>query len=322
MKHLLQQPADQGYPAEYLIARIRGRRSRLIAEWRPLVFEPDVSDYLASGRYQGFVRERSPDRIWRNLLQEYGWVYRQMNEQLRAVFRPFILYTELKTLFICLREAKDRNLEKADLLEASLLSDRVKTVLTTAPDPAAALPEIEKLFLPLSGQFSGLAKTLETNGLRGVEQKLVNTFLAAVAGMRRLHPVMKTFFVRLIDSRNILSAYKFLKLEEAGRPPFLPGGTMPETGMREVIQKDDLMGICSLVRQYAGIRIDRPDPTKVELALYRGITAFLKKEGREPFGPGPLLDYLWKCSLEVMNLSLLLSTRDLERDLVAAELVQ
>jgi vacuolar-type H+-ATPase subunit C/Vma6 len=70
------------------------------------------------------------------------------------------------------------------------------------------------------------------------------------------------------------------------------------------------------------MKIDAPDPTKVEIALYKAITIFLKKEGREPFGIGPILDYLWKCSLEVMNLNVLYYGRDLERDVVTAELVQ
>jgi vacuolar-type H+-ATPase subunit C/Vma6 len=59
----------------------------------------------------------------------------------------------------------------------------------------------------------------------------------------------------------------------------------------------------------------------VELALYKGMTRWLRKEGREPFGAGPILDYLWSCSIEAMNLSVLYQGKDLERDIVAAELV-
>ncbi len=78
----------------------------------------------------------------------------------------------------------------------------------------------------------------------------------------------------------------------------------------------------SLVREFSGIKIETPDPTKVETSLYKGMTRFLKKEGREPFGAGPVLDYLWKCSLEAMNLSVLFYGKDLEREAVMAELVQ
>jgi vacuolar-type H+-ATPase subunit C/Vma6 len=133
---------------------------------------------------------------------------------------------------------------------------------------------------------------------------------------------MRTFFARIIDSRNLMSMYKYLRLAQTALPPFIPGGNISETRLREAIAKENFFGISTLVREFFGIRIDAPDPTKVEIALYKAITQFLKKEGREPFGIAPMLDYLWRCSLEVMNLSILYSGKGLERDLVTAELVQ
>jgi vacuolar-type H+-ATPase subunit C/Vma6 len=319
---LLQQMEDRGYPVEYLLTRIRGRRSRLISEWRPLIFEAAMAEYLASSRYQGIVRDRSPEGFWRNLLREYRWVYRQMNQDLRELFGPFFLYSELRTLFICLRHMKDKNTRAAgELLDVSLLSGEIKEVLNTSPDSASAVAAVERLFLSLSTEFAGLARKLEAEGLRSVEQKLINTYLAVMAGSA-LHPIIKTFFARVIDSRNIMSMYKHLRFEQKAVPAFIPGGTLPEARLREVIAREDLFGICSLVREFCGIKIDAPDPTKVEVALYKAITAFLKKEGKEPFGPGPILDYLWKCSLEVMNLNVLIRGKDLEREAISAELVQ
>ena len=322
MQHLLQTPPDRGYPTEYLLTRIRGRRSRLISDWKPLVFEAALQDYLASNRYHGFVRERTTDSIWRSLVREYRWVYTQMNEDLRRIFRPFFLYSELRTLFICLRHLTDPKSGKTeDILDQSLLSDEVKQVLAGSTDRGSAIRDIEPFFLTLSPRFAGLTETLDRDGLRGVEQRLTNDYLEVI-GEQRLHPIMKTFFARLIDSRNILSMYKYLRLEPQGaRPQLLDGGTVTASRM-EAAAKEDLLGICSLVREFFGVRIDAPDPTKVETALYRGVSDYLKKEGREPFGIGPILHYLWKCSIEVMNLSVLLQGRDFERDLVTAELVQ
>lgn len=295
----------------------------MISDWRPLVFESAIQDYLSSSRYQGFVKERSPERIWQNLVQEYCWVYLQMNEKLRQIFRPFFLYSELRTLFICLRHVKDRNAgSAADLLDKSLLSDHIKSVLSAAQDTETAVRGIEKIFSSFSGRFSGLVEIFGTSGLRGVEQKTADAYLGAVMEIRRLHPIMKSFFARLIDSRNVLTLYKFLRLEQHKRPLLLAGGTMTEKHMQDITSREDISGICTLVRELVGVRIDTLDPTKVELALYRGLTGFLKKEGREPFGPAPILDYLWRCSLEVMNLNILLSGKDLERDVVSAELVQ
>ncbi len=268
------------------------------------------------------MKERSAEDLWRNLLKEYRWVYTQMNEQLREVFRPFFLYAELRTLFIGLRRLKDSSGDRAgELLGVSLLSDQIKEILISGSDMAEAVYVIEKCFLSLSDEFKGLTEAFEAEGQRAVEQKVANTYLAVIV-RKRLHPVVRKFFARLIDARNIMSAYKHLRLEERKMPPFISGGTLPAAELREMTAKEDLFGISSLIRKFFGTKLDALEPTKVELALYKAITRFLRKEGREPFGAGPILDYLWRCSLEVMNLSILIQCKDLEREAVAAELVQ
>ncbi|HLO24777.1 MAG TPA: hypothetical protein VK187_01600, partial [Geobacteraceae bacterium] len=78
----------------------------------------------------------------------------------------------------------------------------------------------------------------------------------------------------------------------------------------------------SLVNEVTGVRLERTEPAQVEHALYRGMTRWLKRAGRDPFGAAPILDYLWRCSLEAMNMNVLYYGRDVERELVAAELVQ
>lgn len=281
-----------------------------------------MQDYLASSRYQGFVRDRSSESVWRNLLREYRWVYRQMNAQLREQFGPFFLHTELRTLFLCLRRLKDKNPAPAgDLLEMSLLSDEIRKILSTSPDIPTAVERLERFLVPVSGRFTGLTKNLEAAGLRAVEQTLTQVVLERIVH-EKLHPLMRTFFERLIDARNILSMYKYLRLEQASFPPFIPGGRIEMARLQETAVKENFPGICSLVREFFGIKIDAPDPTKVEIGLYRGVTVFLKKEGREPFGVAPILDYLWRCSIEVMNISVLMNGKDIERELIAAELVQ
>ncbi len=318
---LLRDLEDRGYPVEYLLSRIRGRRSRLISDWRPLIYDAAPMEYLASSRYQGFVRERTPEGLWRSLLREYRWVYTQMNGTYRELFRPYFLYAELRTIFICLRHLEHEQSGRInELLEDSLLSDDVAAILSGSVDTAAAVQGIERAFLALSERFRGLAAALDSEGLRGVEQRLTNTYLALV-GAANLPPLMKAFFIRLIDSRNIMSAFKYLRMEKQAHPVFIAGGTIPETEFASIIGKSDLSRVNALVRGFSGLKGEAFDTTRVETSLYKGITRFLKKEGREPFGAGPILDYLWKCSLEVMNLSVLLHGKDLEREAVTAELL-
>jgi len=319
---LLRNPADHGYPVEYLLSRIKGRRSRLIRDWRPLLFDPGQFESQPSLKTGGFQKDRSSDAVWRNLMGEYQWVHGQMNQELRDIFSPYFLYTELRTIFICFRRLGDKKAGVVEeLLDKSLLSDEIKKILMLSADLQSAVSGIERRFSDFSPRFQGLGKALESGGLRSVEQRLLETYFAVTIGSR-LHRLMRAFFVRLIDGRNILSLYKYLRLEFKTRPFFIPGGGISEMTLRDAMQKGELLAVVPLVRECTGITVERPDATSIEVALYRGMTRWLRKEGRDPFGVAPILDYLWQCSIEAMNLSVLYHTRDLEREAVAAELVQ
>ena len=319
---LLRKSPDPGYPIEYLLSRIKGRRSRLIRDWKPLLFDPALYESLPTGGTGGFQKGKTADAVWRNLMAEYQWVYSQMNQQLRDIFFSFFLYAELRTILICLRHLIAKKAGSIDeLLDKSLLSVEIKKVLLFSTDLQAAVRGLERLFSSLSVRFLGLGRTLEASGLRGVEQRLIGDFLSVVTESD-LHLLLKKYFSRLIDARNILGLYKFLRLGLKVRPVFIAGGTIPEVRLNNIIKKDDLPGVALLVREYTGIAVERPDSTAIERALYRGMTRWLRREGRDPFGIAPILDYLWRCSIEAMNLSVLHHAKDLEREAVAAELVQ
>lgn len=319
---LLESLEDRGYPFEYLLSRIRGRRSKLIRDWNALIYDIGSLEYLYPARYRGFVTEKSPEGIWKVLIREFRWVYTQMNEKLREIFCPFFSYSELRTLFICLRHLRNRKTGRTqELLAVSLISESIKHVLLTSEDIPSAVSEIEQIFLSLSDRFTGLTETLESEGLRGVEQQLTNSYLVHTINTG-LHPVIRTFFVRIIDSRNIMSLYKYLRLNAKKIPFFISGGSIDEARLREVREKEDLLGIRSLIYDFAGIRLETFSPSRVEHVLYTGITRLLKKEGREPLGVGLILDYLWRCSIEAMNLGVLMYGKGLERDLIAVELIQ
>ncbi len=319
---LLQDLADRGYPAEYLLSRIRGRRSRLIRDWKRLIFDEALFASSLSQMPGGMLKAKSPDEIEGNLMREYRWVYGQMNRRFREIFGPFFLYAELRTLFICLRRLPDRKGGALDeLLSRSLLPDAVKDVLLLSTDLKEAVSGIERFFTSLSKKFSGLSEVLEAEGLRGVEQHLTERYLAETVNSAT-HPLLKMFFSRLIDARNSISLYKYLRLELKTPPPVIPGGQISEARLLEIAKSGDLVEVGSLIQELTDIPVERPDPTLVELALYRGMTKWLKRAGRDPFGAAPVLDYLWRCSIEAMNLRALYYGKDLEREAVIAELVQ
>ncbi len=320
-RELLKQERTRGYPIEYLLSRIRGRRSRLISDWRPLIYEASPLEHLASAQYHGFVRERTAEGMWRALLLEHGWVHGQMDEETRQMFAPYFLYAELRTVFICLRYLEgDKAQKSGEVLGVSLLSVEVKAVLR-AGAITDALAGLELMFGALSPGFMGLSAAYEEKGLREVEQLLTHRYLSFVRELP-LYPVVRAFFSRIIDSRNILALYKSLRAGTTESGQFLAGGTVPVQRLADLAEKEDIFEVTGLIRQAAGVVIASPDPTQVEAALYRGITKFLKGEGKDPLDAALILDYLWRCSLEVMNLSMLLAGKDLEREEVAAELVR
>jgi len=318
---LLQQPVDRGYPVEYLLSRIKGRRSRLITDWKTLVYEYEPLEYLAFAQYVGPITEKTPDAVWLRLAKEYQWIYAQMNAGLREVFYPFFLYSELRTLYICLRHLQNKTIESVnDVLEASLLSDEIKDVCATSDDAATAINRIEHVFLSRSGTFNGLVSRYEQEGLRGVEQQITNSFLQHTMQQAKLHPLLREYFSLLIDSRNILALYK--QLRSMGKDvTFIPGGHLIAEDLEHAGANGNLLDIGPLVKKYTGSEADVSRITDVEKALYQTMTKFLRKAGRRASPVGLILDYIWRCSIEAMNLSVLFQGKGLERDEVMAELV-
>jgi vacuolar-type H+-ATPase subunit C/Vma6 len=318
---LLETPDDRGYPPEYLLSRIRGRRARLFRAWKSLVFDPAPLETLSAARRGAGRAITSPDAVWRLLTAEYRWVYSQMNRDLRDLFRLFFLYAEIRTICICLRRIQGKKpVTMDDLLETSLLGRPVKEVLRTSETLTDAVRAVEALFLTISGEFAGLGRVAEKEGLRAAEQQLVHRFLLFATGAQ-LHPLMRAFFSMIIDARNVMGLAKCMNLSLKEPPLLAPGGSIPPSRFQRILSSGDIFEVISLVKDVAGIVIAVPDSPAVEIALYRGITRKVRAAGKDPLHAGVMLDYLWQCSMETMNISLLLQGIDLNRERLAAELV-
>ncbi len=321
MTGILRNPDDRGYPTEYILSRIKGRRARLISDWRPLVNAVDPFERATGSRGPAVSSTRAPEDAWKSLGREYCWVYAQMNERLRRIFRPYFLYAELRTLFICLRQLEQKKTGTVEeMLNSSLLSEAVRHALLANTDERRAVEEIEVLFARWSPRFTGLTDQYDSDGLRGVEQKLTNTCLVVLMS-GQLGRLMEGFFKRMIDARNIMSLYQYIRLEESSLPVLIDGGTISLGRLQVAAASQDLMKVLDLVRVSSGITRDVSDPLRTEISLYRGMTRWMRREGRDPLGEGLILAYLWQCSIEAMNLSVLYHGRNLDRDLLVTELV-
>lgn len=319
-RSLLRREQRPGHPPEYLYSRVRGRRSKLIRDWRAVLRDATPAQHLASAEYRGFVRDRTLEGMWGSLLTEHAWAFGQMDEELRCRLAPYFLYVELRTLCMCLRHrSAEHEQEVNGLLDPSLLSRELKELLRSAALPGL-LVELEERFSALSPLFRGLSARYADAGLRSAERFLTDAYLEYVLTLP-LYPVLRGLFIRLINSRNLLLLYKVLRFGAKDPATFIPGGTIAPDQLETALQRDDLFAVLPLLRQATGIALSEPDLTRLETALYRSITKHLRREGRDPLGMALVLDYLWQCSLEMTNLSLLFAGKDQGREEIAAELV-
>ena len=319
---LLEKAPDRGYPPDYLFSRLHGRRARLVRDWDALASSTSPLEQLPEGHYQRTVGERTPEAIWKALLFEYGWVYRQMNRQLRETFSPFFLYAELRTMVICIRYLRELRKDAVkQMLMASLLSDEIKKILSGNDDPVSAVREVEKTFLRFSERFEGIAEIMRTEGLKVFEQNLVERYLSLIAGVGT-EPLLRAFFRRLIDARNMLALAKLLRIGTITGQGFIPGGTVGAKRFDDILAGRNTPAADTLLHELTGEMISAVDLKEIETCLYRSISRWLKRESRTAAGFGPALYYLWKCSIETVNLSILFYGQELGKDTVAAELVR
>jgi len=318
---LLQSIKDRGYPTDYLLSRLRGRRIYLIRDWERLLFSSDPLEYLSSTRYGEFTAKESTEGVWQYLLKEFQWVYFQMNRGLQDIFWPFLFYSEIRTLLICLRYKKRKALEGnvERLLSFSLLSEGLKTLLKER-ELISVIEGMEEVFISLSDRFRGLKDVFIKDGLKGLEQRLTATYLEHIVNSD-VHPVIRGFFIYLIDSRNIITLHKHLRWSLSTPPSFVHGGSIREARLKEVIDKQDISGIGQLIYKLTSFMVEKPTATYVENSLLRGLTRFLRRRGRESLNVGLILDYLWRCYIEARNLSLILYGKGLDRDILTGELI-
>ncbi|MDX1762965.1 MAG: V-type ATPase subunit, partial [bacterium] len=290
-----------GYPTDYLVSRIRGRRGGLTRDWRS-----PIETGVAPG-----VGKEEP---WSGLLKEYFWVYRQMNGRLRTIFGPLFLFFEMKTLVLCLRNKGARDMSRvAELLNHSLLCDQIRKALLKEEELAETIRSLAATLTHFSGRFEGMEEIYGSEGLRAFEERLARTCLEYFR-QSKLHPLVEAFFVRLIDLRNLMSCYKHLrwKIEEA--PPYIPGGRMGESELRGLVAGENMEKVLKSKR--AGDR-----EAGIDVVLLRELTAQVQEGGKEAVGIGVILDYIWRRYIEARNRMILLHGKALDPHALAREMI-
>ena len=319
---LLQEIKDRGYPAEYLLARIHGRRKSLLSNRDRVLSGPELSEYHVLSDHGTSISAHPQDGTWKRFLKESSWIYYQMNNRLRNIFRPYFMYSELTTLLICLRykAAKGSSAEIARLLEFSLLSEKIRYQLNTDTDVPSVLNMLEKKAFFIHDNSAGLEQAFLKDGFKGVEQKISGALFEYILNMNT-HPLITRFFVFIADARNIITLHKYMRWDTTSVPSFIEGGNIKKTTLTDILRSYNTDALAALVYRQTGLRIDSPDAARAETALQRRLTGMIKKWERESPDIGLILNYLWRCAVEAKNLSILYHGRELDRGILKEELV-
>lgn len=319
---LLQEIKDSGYPSEYLLARIHGRKLSLPGNWESVLSGIDIPEYPVAYGHGKSISTHTQDSTWRRFLKEPAWIYHQMNNGLRKLFRPYFMYMELNTLLICLRykAAKGNSPEIEHLLEFSILSDKIQALLKTGTDLLSILHILGTKSSFTQEKSGGLERAFSRDGFKGVEQKITGALFHYILNMET-HPLIKRFFVFITDARNIITLHKYLSWDTTSGTFFIEGGSIKTTTLSDILHSSDRDALSTLLYRHTGLRIGATDAAVVDSALQRRLTLKIRKWEKESRDIGLILNYLWRCGLAAKNLSIIYHSRGIDRDILKEELV-
>lgn len=307
---LLRNHASDGYPSDYLVARIKGRRAALIRDWH---------SKIGVGKSPG----NSDDAIWDDFLRELDWVHTQMNPPLRALFATAFTLFELKTIVLCLRSRVADDIPRVErLLEHSLLSDPIRQALIGTTDLPSGIAALEDAMSAESATFRHLGAAYEAEGLRGFEDGLMRAFLEHASGADP-HRVIAGFFEAFIDARNTIVLYKHLRWKLERRAQFINGGAIETSRLRELLEEGEEAAFDAFISEEMSIGMspDLSGETALESLLLRQIGRKVRRAARESEIVGAILDYLWRVYAQARNLALLHHGVDVDQGSLEQELI-
>jgi len=303
---LLRDIADDGYPTDYLVARIRGRRAALIGGQRPQL-----------------AQAASDEAVWGALLAEFDWLRRQMNRRLRQLFAPVFTLFGLKTLVLSLRnKVAGRHATVERLLRHELFADGLGEALADAPDANAVLSVAAAVLGGAPGEDRALAAAYADDGLRGLEARVMRDFLASVLAAR-MHRAIRGFFVAFIDLRNVMTLYKQLRWGFSDATAFVPSGSLATSRLAAASAAGDAACLDDCVREIAGDAARPPamGEAALESRLLSSLTQRLARRARDGDEVEIVLDYLWTVYVQARNRALRLHAGAGDAAMLEPELV-
>jgi hypothetical protein len=323
MQHqeLLKTLIECEYPAEFLVARLLGKKGALFRKWDFLIASSDAVESLQNTPFYAFLKEYAAPGIWRHLRYEYFWVYKRMNNKLRKQFGPYFVYHEINTLVVCLRYlSSKKDIERvAQELHNSLLHTDIQDILTSNLDFAAKLQALESKLCIHADLFKGLLGYYEKKGIAALEIFIRDRFWTLLLSWKQPSK-LKSFLQYMADFHNCISMAKTLRWQTEAEPALIPGGTVPADRFKRAYFRKDLTPVLEflLIHDAHGTA---SVIEKLETALLSFISGKLRRWSLQRTVVGDLLFYLWEQYRYTRNISMVLNTVPLDDESIGESIV-
>ena len=315
---LLKKIDGDGYPGEFLVARLHGKSGGLFRNWEFLTAGDNPVELLRDTIFYRFLMTGNPDGAWHFLNHEYAWVYLRLDRRLRRIFEPYFVFWESNILVQTIRHIHNRKAEEgiARQLENSLLDQDIQMILKSGRDLQTVLERLEACFVAKAGILNGLKAAYGKHGILSLETFLREAVLSYVI-CRCSNPLLMTFFRHIVDFYNCMTLARNIRWEMMEAPSFIGGGTIEVEKLQRASLRKDMASIAKI------FPVRSPDeeidsPVELERKLLSLITKLLRRLSRGRTVAGEILFYLWEQYRYTRNISLVLSTMPL-RDETARE---
>jgi hypothetical protein len=304
--HLLKPIRQHEFPADFLLARLKGRSGRIRIDWNSLRAAADPVAWGHPGFLVPYLRAHLEDGPWKFLFHEFGWVRSRMNSRLRHIFFPVFLYFELFNLLAGLRCKEHGNLiGRIDFIGSySLLDDSLFALIRTESSMERIIDHLAQSFAHIAPGFERAWQTYFQGGFSALDQAVFEVFFTHWSS-RSLPVILKTFLQQLVDTTNLLGLYKAMLWNVEAPPATLPGGTLAPQSFVKAYEK----GRMDTVLRKAGMSEVDPEQESgagLESAVYLNLRKTLKRNIHEPSGVGYILYYIWEQYLFARRYSFML----------------
>lgn len=281
MLSLLTEAPGPGFPADYLRARLAGRRGALAA--------------VAGGApAKTFPAGGDDRRYWDQAASERSWLFRQLDLELRAALAPLFVFFELGTVARVLRYLAGDMAQDADrVLQGSMLAPMFRSLLRGRDGVLAVLTRLERSPYGLVLTLAGIRESYTAGGLQRCEELLRGRFLARALASARQRDLL-FFFRAVVDIRNLLAMAKSLRWGPDPPPVLIPGG---QIFLPRSVERVTAAGLARMVRHWTlGLdpTADQLRPEHLEPLLQAHLLRQLRRRCREGSAAAACIEYVWR----------------------------